>query len=134
MVPAKGSQILPAREPGVESQLLRNPSQSRAGLKGTGRRPEDRDAPRIGNDAAHDAADQRALAGSVWPEQSQAFTAAQLQRYAVDCRYRTKAFDQRIDFERDRFEEARRSLGRGIGDRLDVHTVALPFWRTSARS
>ena len=110
VIPAKGGQILPARETGIESQFLRNPAQSRAGIQGTGPRSEDRDASRVGKDAAHDDADQCALAGSVWTQQSQAFAAAQFNRDSIDGRYLSKAFDQRNHLERDRFEEARRGL------------------------
>ena len=115
VIAAKGGQIFPAGEAGIESQLLRNPSQSRAGLGRIGRRAEDRDAPRIGDDAAHDGADERALAGAVRPEQAQTFAGAQFQRNAIDGRELAEALDQRNDFERDRFGEGRRGFGQSGG-------------------
>ena len=115
MIVAKGGQILPAREPRIESQLLRNPSQSRVSLGRACRGAEDRDAPCIEDDTADDGADERALAGAVRAEQPETFAGAQLQRNSVEGRELAEALDQRNDLERDRFGEGRRRFGQSGG-------------------
>src|ERR1035438_8769140 len=108
MVAAKGGEVFPACEPRVKCQLLRNPSQGLTSLGRADRKPEDGNAPRVGKDATNNAADQRAFARSVWPQQSQAFAATQRQRDAIDGRYRSKSLDQRSYFERDRLDQLHR--------------------------
>jgi hypothetical protein len=89
-------QVFPAGELGIERQILRNPSQSHARPSRIRPVAENRHRTRIRNNAPHDAANQRALAGAIGAKQSQAFPALQFKRNALDRGQRAKAFDQSL--------------------------------------
>jgi hypothetical protein len=97
MIAAERPQILTASQPGIEREFLRNPAECAARSEGIGPGTEDGDAACVRDDAPHNAANQRALAGAIGTEQSEAFSSVQFECDAIDRRYLAEALHQRIN-------------------------------------
>ena len=98
LVVAEGEEVFAAGEARVNGDFLGDPAEGLAGGAGAGGGAEDADLAGVGEDAAHDAADQRAFAGAVGAEQAEALARIEAQGNAIDGGERAKALDEIRDF------------------------------------
>ena len=98
LVIAEGEEVFAAGEARVNGDFLGDPAEGLAGGAGAGVGAEDADLAGVGEDAAHDAADQRAFAGAVGAEQAEALAGIKTQGNTIDGGERAKALDEIRDF------------------------------------
>ena len=99
---AKRLQVFRAAKSRIDRQLLRNPAERRASFCRAGNSSKHGDPAFIRNDAANNAADDRAFPRAIGPKQTHAFACSQFQRYAGDGLHCAKTLDQRLYFKRKR--------------------------------
>jgi len=102
MVAPEGFEVLATGKERVEGQLLRDPSEVGASGGGTDGVTEDANAPGVGTNTPHDAADERGFASAVWTEKAEAGARKDFEGDSGDRSYCAEALSDVVDRQRRR--------------------------------